>query len=113
MNVLIRNNRFLRKSFLERIFGKKFLEVGEDKISDEENYDLINQVKEFILRNIDKENLTIDEIASELYMSRTAFFTKWKALTGEAPKYLIYRIRMEKARELLESGNTPSMFFPK
>ena len=104
MNVLIRNNRFLRKSFLERIFGKKFLEVGEDKISDEENYDLINQVKEFILRNIDKENLTIDEIASELYMSRTAFFTKWKALTGEAPKYLIYRIRMEKARELLESG---------
>ena len=37
-------------------------------------------------------------------MSRTAFFTKWKALTGEAPKYLIYRIRMEKARELLESG---------
>lgn len=24
MNVLIRNNRFLRKSFLERIFGKKF-----------------------------------------------------------------------------------------
>lgn len=76
----------------------------EDKISDEENYGLINQVKEFILKNIDKENLTIDEIASELYMSRTAFFTKWKALTGEAPKYLIYRIRMEKARELLESG---------
>ena len=104
MNVLIRNNRFLRKSFLERIFGKKFLEVEEDKISDEENYGLINQVKEFILKNIDKENLTIDEIASELYMSRTAFFTKWKALRGEAPKYLIYRIRMEKARELLESG---------
>ena len=76
MNVLIRNNRFLRKSFLERIFGKKFLEVEEDKISDEENYGLINQVKEFILKNIDKENLTIDEIASELYMSRTAFFTK-------------------------------------
>lgn len=50
MNVLIRNNRFLRKSFLERIFGKKFLEVEEDKISDEENYGLINQVKEFILK---------------------------------------------------------------
>ena len=57
------------------------------------NYGLINQVKEFILKNIDKENLTIDEIASELYMSRTAFFNKWKALTGEAPKYFIYRIR--------------------
>lgn len=105
MNVLIKNNRFLRKSFLQKIFGKQFLEVEEEEIFDESSYDLINQVKEFILRNIDKENLTIDEIASELYMSRTAFFTKWKALTGEAPKYLIYRIRMEKARELLESGN--------
>lgn len=112
MNVLIRNNRFLRKSFLERIFGKKFLEVEKDKILDENNYDFINQVKEFILRNIDKENLTIDEIASEQYMSRTAFFTKWKALTGEAPKYLIYRIRMEKARELLESGKYPVNVLP-
>ena len=34
-------------------------------------------------------------------MSRTAFFNKWKALTGEAPKYFIYRIRMEKAREVI------------
>lgn len=37
-------------------------------------------------------------------MSRTTFFNKWKSLTGEAPKFFIYRIRMEKARELLESG---------
>ncbi|MBD3589056.1 response regulator [Bacteroides sp. GM023] len=104
MNVLIKNNRFLRRSFLQKVFGKQFLEVEEEKVLDESNYTFINQVKEFILRNIDKENLTIDEIASELYMSRTAFFNKWKALTGEAPKYFIYRIRMEKARELLESG---------
>ena len=108
MNVLIKNNRFLRRSFLQKVFGKQFLEGEEgreeDKVLDESNYTFINQVKDFILRNIDKENLTIDEIASELYMSRTAFFNKWKALTGEAPKYFIYRIRMEKARELLESG---------
>lgn len=108
MNVLIKNNRFLRRAFLQKVFGKQFLEGGEgkeeDKVLDESNYTFINQVKDFILRNIDKENLTIDEIASELYMSRTAFFNKWKALTGEAPKYFIYRIRMEKARELLESG---------
>ena len=68
------------------------------------NYIFINLVKDFILKNIDQENLTIDEVASELCMSRTTFFNKWKSLTGEAPKYFIYRIRMEKARELLESG---------
>ena len=69
------------------------MEKEEEKVLDDSNYTFINQVKEFILKNIDKENLTIDEIASELYMSRTAFFNKWKALTGEAPKYFIYRIR--------------------
>jgi len=88
------------------------LEKEEEKVLDDSNYTFINQVKEFILKNIDKENLTIDEIASELYMSRTAFFNKWKALTGEAPKYFIYRIRMEKARELLESGKYSVQVIP-
>lgn len=104
MNVLIKNSRFLRKSFLYNIFGKRFTEVEENENVDKDNYRFIEQVKGFIVKNIDKENLTIDEIASELCMSRTAFFNKWKALTGEAPKYFIYRIRLEKARELLESG---------
>ena len=112
MNVLIKNSRFLRKSFLQKVFGKQFLEVEGNDVLDENNYTFINQVKEFILRYIDKENLTIDEIASELYMSRTAFFNKWKALTGEAPKYFIYRIRLEKARELLESGKYPVNVIP-
>ena len=112
ISVLIRNNHFLRRSFLQKVFGKQFLEVEDNDVLDENNYTFINQVKEFILRYIDKENLTIDEIASELYMSRTAFFNKWKALTGEAPKYFIYRIRLEKARELLESGKYPVNVIP-
>ena len=69
-------------------------------------------MKEFILENIDREDLTIDDIASQLCMSRTAFYNKWKLLTGEAPKFLIYRIRMEKARELLESGKCPVNVVP-
>lgn len=56
------------------------------------------------MENMDKEDLTVDDIASRMCMSRTTFYNKWKLLTGEAPKYLISRIRMEKARELLESG---------
>lgn len=105
MNVLIKNSRFLRKSFLQKIFGEQFLKVKENEVLNEDYNVFINRVKDYILKNIDQENLTINEVASELYMSRTTFFNKWKSLTGEAPKYFIYRIRMEKARELLESGN--------
>lgn len=104
MSVLIKNSHFLRKAFLQKVFGEQFLETEPMEVFNETNVSFVNQVKDFVLENIDKDDLTIDEIASKLCMSRTAFYNKWKALTGEAPKFFIFRIRMEKARELLESG---------
>lgn len=101
ISVLIKNYRFLRKSFLQKIFGEKFLETDIEEMPEEDNYQLINKVKKFIL---DNESLKISHIASETGMSRTKFFIKWKFLTGEAPIEFMTRIRMEKARELLESG---------
>ena len=112
ITVLIRNSRFLRKAFLQQIFGEQFIRIQTTKNLDNANCTFINKVKEFILENIDREDLTIDDIASQLCMSRTAFYNKWKLLTGEAPKFLIYRIRMEKARELLESGKCPVNVVP-
>ena len=112
ITVLIRNSRFLRKAFLQQIFGEQFIRIQTTKNLDNANCTFINKVKEFILENIDREDLTIDDIASQLCMSRTAFYNKWKLLTGEAPKFIIYRIRMEKARELLESGKCPVNVVP-
>lgn len=103
ISVLIKNYRFLRKSFLQKIFGEKFLETDIEEMPEEDNYQLINKVKKFILDNLDNESLKISHIASETGMSRTKFFIKWKFLTGEAPIEFMTRIRMEKARELLES----------
>lgn len=112
ITVLIRNSRFLRKAFLQQIFGEQFIRIQTTKNLDNANCTFINKVKEFILENIDREDLTIDDIASQLCMSRTAFYNKWKLLTGETPKFFIYRIRMEKARELLESGKCPVNVVP-
>ena len=112
ITVLIRNSRFLRKAFLQQIFGEQFIRIQTTKNLDNANCTFINKVKEFILENIDREDLTIDDIASQLCMSRTAFYNKWKLLTGEVPKFFIYRIRMEKARELLESGKCPVNVVP-
>ncbi len=112
ITVLIRNSRFLRKAFLQQIFGEQFIRIQTTKNLDNANCTFINKVKEFILENIDREDLTIDDIASQLCMSRTAFYNKWKLLTGELPKFFIYRIRMEKARELLESGKCPVNVVP-
>ncbi len=31
MNVLIKNSRFLRKSFLQKVFGEQFLKIEEEE----------------------------------------------------------------------------------
>ena len=45
ISVLIKNYRFLRKSFLQKIFGEKFLETDIEEMPEEDNYQLINKVK--------------------------------------------------------------------
>lgn len=109
--VLIRNSRLLRKAFLHKVFGEHFLQVQPTEMIKEATEGskslLINEVKEYILERIEKEDLTIDAIASHLKMSRTKFYNKWKSVTGEAPTVFIEAVRMEKAHELLESGKYP------
>ncbi len=104
ISILINNSRFLRKTFLQKVFGEDFLTKPMERTQQDANLAFLNEVKLYIMENMDKEDLTVDDIASRMCMSRTTFYNKWKLLTGEAPKYLISRIRMEKARELLESG---------
>lgn len=103
ISVLINNSRSLRKSFLQKIFGKNFLEQ-EFSVQDA-NLEFLTKVKEYVLNNLDNEGLTIDNIANVMFMSRTKFFNKWKMLTGECPQCFVHKVRMEKAREFLESGN--------
>lgn len=104
ISILINNSRFLRKTFLQKVFGEDFLTKPMERAQQDANLAFLNEVKLYIMENMDKEDLTVDDIASRMCMSRTTFYNKCKLLTGEAPKYLISRIRMEKARELLESG---------
>ena len=104
ISILINNSRFLRKTFLQKVFGEDFLTKPMERAQQDANLAFLNEVKLYIMEYMDKEDLTVDDIASRMCMSRTTFYNKWKLLTGEAPKYLISRIRMEKARELLESG---------
>lgn len=104
ISILINNSRFLRKTFLQKVFGEDFLTKPMERAQQDANLAFLNEVKLYIMENMDKEDLTVDDIASRMCMSRTTFYNKWKLLTGEAPKYLISRIRMEKVRELLESG---------
>ena len=104
-SILIKNNRFLRKSFLQRVFGEKFLEIKATEILKTDESPLINKVTQIILKNLDNEKMTIKFIAEELGTSRTSLYNKWIQLTGEPLRNFIRKIRMERAYEMLENGN--------
>lgn len=97
--VLVRNSRALRKGFLQYAFGENFIVDGS-----EEGDDFVDKVKNMILENMGEKPVTVEDIYENLGMSRTAYYTKWKSLTGECPSQIIYKTRIEKGRELLESG---------
>lgn len=50
-------------------------------------------------------NWTLDELAQQAGMSRTAFAQRFHALAGQTPMYYLTMWRMQKAKTMLESGN--------
>ncbi|MCB9168858.1 MAG: tetratricopeptide repeat protein [Flavobacteriales bacterium] len=61
----------------------------------------IQKVRELLESQLDNSELGANEIATALGLSRTQFFRKIKALTGESPANYIRHLRLVKAREML------------
>jgi len=57
---------------------------------------------EYIHKNIGDSNLGVEHIAEELFLSRSKLYRKIKALTGNTATEFIRKIKLEKAKELLE-----------
>ena len=69
--------------------------------SDEENF--ILKLNKVIAEHISDPDLDQQMLCSELGMSRAALFNKMKAITGAGAKEYITRIRLEKAKNLIET----------
>ncbi|WP_226667814.1 response regulator transcription factor [Metabacillus litoralis] len=82
---------------------KKILLILESK-NEEQNPDQIGIAKKWILTHLD-QNITIQNIANQVYMNPTYFCKYFKTQTGETVLDFVTRIRIEKARDLLLSTN--------
>ncbi len=71
----------------------------------DEGDEFIDQLHRTIRKNIANTEVNIDDIASEMGLSRSAFYKKVKSLTGFAPIDLIKEFRLSHAKELLETTN--------
>lgn len=94
-----------RKLFCERVWHQE----EHQEIDNYEQYlvkkdvQLLDKIHKVIEENMDNCEFNIDAIATNIGLSRSAFFKKLKSLTGLAPVDLVKEIRLNKSVELIKN----------
>ncbi|MRX40276.1 response regulator [Flavobacterium sp. LC2016-23] len=67
--------------------------------------EFIKNVLNYINKNISEPELSVEDLASKVFLSRSQLYRKIKTLTGISVNEFIRTVRLEKAKELIELGN--------
>lgn len=67
--------------------------------------EFIKNVLNYINENINEYELSVEVLASKVFLSRSQLYRKIKTLTGVSVNEFIRNVRLEKAKELIELGN--------
>ena len=69
----------------------------------------VERVHEVIAEHMERSSFGVDDLASEVFLSRRQLSRKLVALTGDSPGQIIRRARLARAAELLTDGHTVQM----
>ena len=86
------------------LLKEHYLETGESAARPQEN-DFLARFRSVVRGNLSDENLSVEQIGSELGLSRVQLYRKVKALTGYSPVELIRITRLKAAEQLLKSSD--------
>lgn len=75
----------------------------EKRIISENAY--VNKTTEFVIQNIENPEYSVNELASDMCISRSQLHRKLSLFTGLSATNFIRMIRLEKAKDLLESNS--------
>jgi len=91
------------------LFNKYFSGISDAQINENStslDKEFIQKVLNHIYENLSDPNLNVESLSSELYLSRSQFYRKIKTLTGQTANQFLRNIRLQKAKQILESGST-------
>jgi signal transduction histidine kinase/DNA-binding response OmpR family regulator/ligand-binding sensor domain-containing protein len=97
-------NLMVLRSEIQKRFTEKELSKTIEELPKLENEFLI-KLRTIILENLEDEDFNAHKLSELAFISRTQIHRKLSALTGESTTYLIRKVKLEKAKELLSSGN--------
>lgn len=67
--------------------------------------EFIKNILNYINENINEPDLSVEDLASKVFLSRSQLYRKIKTLTGVSVNEFIRNVRLEKAKELIALGN--------
>ena len=89
-----------RKRLREK-YGKDFESINIKTSNDSAERDFIEKALTIIKNNIDVSNFNVEQLAKELFVSRTQLHRKISTLTGQAPGEFIRAFKLKHAAKLL------------
>lgn len=105
IRMLVENRMVLRERVRLFLSDAVFPLVPAKVEVETENADQIfmEKVNKILEKNLSTDKYTIDKLSIDIGMSRTAFYSKIREITGNPPENYIYAFKMDKALKLLAS----------
>ncbi len=91
------------------LFNKYFSAISETSVNKNTtsiDKEFIQKVLNHIDENLNDPELSVELLASELNLSRSQFYRKIKTLTGQTANGFLRKIRLQRAKIMIEKGNT-------
>ncbi len=97
---IFRNQQQLMNKFKDEGLHSPFQESSLSKNDDR----FLAKLKELIDNNLAKTDLTVDDLAKGVFMSKRQLERKTKDITGQTPAELIRQVRLVRAKQYLNEG---------
>ncbi|MCL5130017.1 two-component regulator propeller domain-containing protein [Algibacter sp. L4_22] len=95
-----------RQSIFDKYFGDvSGKEESESASAIEIDKEFIQKVLKYINANISDTDLSVELLASHVSLSRSRLYRKIKGLTGQTVTEFIRKVRLQRAKQILEKGN--------
>ena len=105
IRMLVENRMVLRERVKLFLSDAVFPMVPTKEEMETENTDQIfmDKVNKILEKNLSTDKYTIDKLSIDIGMSRTAFYSRMREITGNPPENYIYSFKMDRALKLLAS----------
>lgn len=105
IRMLVENRMVLRERVKLFLSDAVFPMVPTKEEMETENTDRIfmDKVNKILEKNLSTDKYTIDKLSIDIGMSRTAFYSRIREITGNPPENYIYSFKMDRALKLLAS----------